>query len=96
MRVDFTYDYAISRHEVICSDFNEVMKDVSGLQLECAQDSMPASNVTFFDVALYANAMSKKMGLDSAYVFSSAEFDAGKHCLLTFSRLRKNIGLTIK
>ena len=81
MRVDFTYDYAISRHEVICSDFNEVMKDVSGLQLECAQDSMPASNVTFFDVALYANAMSKKMGLDSAYVFSSAEFDAGKHCM---------------
>jgi len=81
MRVDFTYDYSISRHEVLCNDFNEVMKDVSGLQLECAQDSMPASNVTFFDVALYANAMSKKMGLDSAYVFSSAEFDAGNHCM---------------
>ena len=81
MRVDFTYDFSISRHEVICNDFNEVMKDVSGLQLECAQDSMPASNMTFFDVALYANAMSKKMGLDSAYVFSSAEFDAGNHCM---------------
>lgn len=81
MRVKFTYDYSISRHEVICKDFNEVMKDVSGLQLECAQDSLPASNMTFFDAALYANAMSKKMGLDSVYVFSSAEFDAGNHCM---------------
>lgn len=81
MVVNFTYDYSISRHEVICEDFNEVMKDASGLQLECIQDSMPASNVTFFDAVLYANALSKKMGFDSAYAYSSVELDAGKHCM---------------
>ena len=78
-RVEFTYDYSISRHEVICADFNGVMKDVSGLQLECAQDSLPVSNVTFFDAVLYANALSRKMGLDSAYAYTAVELDAGKH-----------------
>lgn len=80
-RVEFTYDYSISRHEVICADFNGVMKDVSGLQLECAQDSLPVSNVTFFDAVLYANALSRKMGLDSAYAYTAVELDAGKHCM---------------
>ena len=81
MNVDFTYDFYIGRHEVICKDFNETMGFVTGVTVPCLMDSLPASNVTFFDAVLYANALSKKYGLDSAYSFSKVELDAEKHCV---------------
>lgn len=81
MRVDFTYDYSISRHEVLCEDFDSVMNRISGLNLKCAEDSMPVSNVTFYDAVLYANALSKQHGLDSVYAYSSMELDAELHCM---------------
>ena len=49
MNVDFTYDFYIGRHEVICKDFNETMGFVTGVTVPCLMDSLPASNVTFFD-----------------------------------------------
>ena len=81
MKVTFTYDFFMDGHEVICSDFNTVMKNVTGLNIACLQDSVPAANVTFFDAVLYANALSKKYGVDSAYVYSSLELDDEKHCV---------------
>ena len=76
MDVGFTYDFEIGRHEVICKDFNNVMLGETGLTVNCSQDSLPASNVTFYDAVLFANAMSKKYGVDTAYSYSNKEIDS--------------------
>lgn len=81
MGVSFTYDFYMGSHEVICKDFNEVMKSETGVSVPCSQDSLPASNVTFYDAVLYANALSKKWGYDTIYSYASAEFDSEKHCI---------------
>ena len=81
MDVGFTYDFEIGRHEVICKDFNNVMLGETGLTVNCSQDSLPASNVTFYDAVLFANAMSKKYGVDTAYSYSNKEIDSENHCV---------------
>ena len=82
MDAKFTYDFQLGRHEVTCSEFNKLMGGKNGVTLDCAKDSLPASNVTYYDAVLYANAKSKAAGKDTAYVYSSAEFDKGGHCVL--------------
>jgi formylglycine-generating enzyme required for sulfatase activity len=52
MTAEFTYDFYIGRHEVICKDFNDLMRKETGVKLSCKQDSLPAANVTFYDVVL--------------------------------------------
>lgn len=81
MKIMFSYDFAIDRHEVTCFNFNKLMKTVSGLQVSCPNDSIPASNVTFFDAVLYSNALSKKANRDTAYTYVSSAFDADRHCV---------------
>lgn len=81
MGVEFTYDFYMGRHEVVCKSFNDVMLGVTGVNVLCPQDSLPAANVTFFDAVLYANALSKKNGYDTAYSYTSAELDLDKHCV---------------
>ena len=81
MSAGFTYDFYMGRHEVICKDFNDVMENATGLTIACEQDSMPAANVTFYDAVLYANALSKERGFDTAYTYASAELDADRHCV---------------
>lgn len=81
MSVDFTYDYSIGRHEVICKDFNELMANVSGLQVPCPSDSIPVADVTYLDAILYANEVSKKFGRDTVYSYESREIDGGNHCV---------------
>ncbi len=81
MNVEFSYDFYMDRHEVVCRQFNDVMYKVSGLQVACPQDSLPAANVTFYDAVLYANALSNENNLDSSYQYTSAEFDLEKHCI---------------
>ena len=81
MNVEFSYDFYMDRHEVICKRFNDVMRDVSGVNVACKQDSLPAANVTFYDAVLYANALSNKNNLDSSYEYTSADFDSEKHCI---------------
>ena len=80
MGVNFGYDFYIGRHEVICKDYNAVMNTVTGASVACPQDSIPAANMTFYDVVLFANALSKQKGLDTAYVYSSFELNKEKHC----------------
>lgn len=81
INVEFTYDYSIGRHEVLCSDFNKVMEKETGLKMECKQDSLPVANVTRFDAILFANALSKSLNRDTSYRYTSAEFDDDKHCI---------------
>lgn len=80
MLVKFSYDYSMSRHETTCGEFNKLMKPAVGLVLGCNNDSLPATNVSYYDAVLYANERSKAEGFDTAYVYSSAVFDAEKHC----------------
>ncbi len=80
MRAHFDYDFSIGRHEVTCGEFNSVMENVSGLVLDCDNDSLPATSLTFYDAVLLANERSKSEGFDTAYTYASAVFDSEKHC----------------
>lgn len=80
MRTRFDYDFSIGRHEVTCGEFNSVMENVSGLVLDCDNDSFPATSLTFYDAVLFANERSKSEGFDTAYTYASAVFDSEKHC----------------
>ena len=82
MDVKFSYDFQLGRHEVTCSEFNKLMGGKKGVKVDCENDSLPAANVTYYDAILFANAKSKKAGFDTAYTYSSAEFDKSGHCIL--------------
>lgn len=79
MGVKFSYDFFMQRSEVTCGDFNSLMG--KKIKLKCKSDSLPATDVTFFDAVLYANAKSKKEKLDSAYKYVSREYDSEGHCV---------------
>lgn len=81
MKVNFSYSFSMGRHEVLCRDFNALMQKETGLVAECLNDSMPVYDVTYLDAVLYANALSKSEGVDTSYAYSSAEFDAERHCV---------------
>ena len=76
----FDYDFSIGRREVTCAAFNSVMKSELGVSLDCAGENIPATNLTFFDAALYANARSKAERFDTAYTYIRATFDANGRC----------------
>lgn len=87
MKVEFTYDFSIGKHEVTCGEFNELMKeayepadDTKTLKLDCENDSLPATRVTYYDAILMLNAKSKAEKLDTAYTYSSATFNASGNC----------------
>ena len=80
MQVSLDYDFSIGRHEVTCGEFNTLMKKSTGLSLECENDSIPATNLTYYDAVLFANERSKKEKFDTAYTYRSAVFDSEKHC----------------
>ncbi|SIO09689.1 TIGR02171 family protein [Fibrobacter sp. UWB11] len=82
MDVKFTYDFQLGKHEVTCGEFNALMDKKGGVKLDCEKESLPAVNVTYYDAVLFANAKSKAAGMDTAYTYSSAEFDKNGHCNL--------------
>ena len=80
MQVKFDYDFSLGAHEVTCGEFDALMKSATGLVLNCNDEKIPATNVTFYDAVLYANERSKAEGFDTAYTYTSADFDSEKHC----------------
>ena len=81
MQVKIDYAFSLAEHESTCGEFDALMGPATGLVLNCSNDSLPATNVTYYDAVLFANARSKAEGLDTAYTYTSAVFDAEKHCL---------------
>lgn len=77
MQTVFDYDFSIAKHETTCSEFNKLMD----LQVDCENGNLPAANVTYYDAILFANAQSKKSGMDTAYTYTKASFDKEKHCI---------------
>lgn len=80
MKVSLNYDFSIGKSEVTCGEFNAVMKSVTGLVLDCKNDSLPATDVTYYDAVLFANARSNAEKRDTAYFYNKASFDDKKHC----------------
>lgn len=78
---EFTYDFSMGRHEVSCSEFNALMEHSTGLSLDCADKDLPATDITFYDAALFANERSKAEDFDTAYTYVGALFDANHHCI---------------
>ena len=81
MDVRFEYDFSLGRHEVTCSEFNQLMRPATGLEVACEKDSLPVTAITYFDAVLFANERSKSEKFDTAYTYSSTSFDAEGHCM---------------
>ena len=75
LKVDFTYDYSIDKHEVTCGDFAKFFKNT-----KCSDASLPITDVTFFDAVLFANAKSKSENLDTVYTYTAATMEEDGHC----------------
>lgn len=80
MRVNFDYDFSIGRTEVTCGEFNAFQRE-GGLVLDCENDSLPATDITYYDAVLFANAKSKSIRKDTAYTYNSAFYDEKGHCI---------------
>lgn len=78
MRVDLSYDYSISEHEVTCEEFKSLMD----IDVKCPKGDLPKTLVSYYDAVLYANARSKDEKLDTAYQYSGAIFDSEGSCIL--------------
>lgn len=77
MKSLFDYDFSIAKHETTCSEFNKLME----LQVTCEKNNLPATNITYYDAVLFANAKSKASHMDSAYTYTAATFDKERHCI---------------
>ena len=77
MRVEFSYDFYIGIREVTYGEYGKVF----GIHYDSTLVNEPIVYVTFYDAVLYANALSKKMGLDTVYTYTQVTFDADGHCV---------------
>ena len=80
MKVVLDYDFFIGKSEVTCGDFNDLMKSATGLSLDCKKEKLPATDVTYYDAVLFANARSKAEKRDTAYTYNKVSFDKENHC----------------
>lgn len=74
MKVTFDYDFWLGEHEVTCGEYAELM------EVSCEEKNLPVVDVTYFDAVYFANAKSRKAGLDTAYFYNKATFDGEGHC----------------
>ena len=72
IKVEFTYDFLIEKHEVTCKEYTQFRKSTS-----CDNDSLPVTNVSYIDAILFANEKSKAEGYDTAYTYTSVSCDEG-------------------
>ena len=81
MTVILDYPFSIGRSEVTCDDFNSKMKPLTGISLKCDAEDIPATDLTFYDAVLFANARSKAETFDTVYTYTAATLDADGHCV---------------
>lgn len=83
MKVILDYDFFMDIHEVTCGEYAAIAKKAKLKTFgKCKNDSIPLTNVTYYDAILYANAKSKRDGFDTAYTYNKAVFDNEDHCTL--------------
>ena len=66
-----TSDFSISQTEITQADYETVMGTLPLQMAKAVGDSFPVSNVSWYDAVLFANALSKALGLDTAYSYTS-------------------------
>ena len=80
MRVKLDYDYSLGIHEVTCGEFDAGAREEDWyFVLDCAQDDLPVTNVTYYDAVLFANAYSKSLGYDTVYTYHRQLFNSSSH-----------------
>ena len=77
MKVEFSYDYSISAHEVTHAEYAEVM----GGAADEINRFLPIRNVTYYDAILMANRKSIKDGFDTVYTYSKKNHNAIGNCI---------------
>lgn len=82
MKVILDYYFYLDIHEFTCGEFQaltktEKLKDFSS----CENDSLPLTDVTYYDAVLIANAKSKSEKKDTAYTYRSKSYDIENHCI---------------
>jgi formylglycine-generating enzyme required for sulfatase activity len=88
--VRFSYDFFIGRHEVTQGEYTSVIGRIppTGAGALDVGDSFPVYNVTWYDAALYCNAISKQVGYDTVYVYSSRCVDPACPWILENLKIR--------
>ncbi|PWJ71667.1 MULTISPECIES: TIGR02171 family protein [unclassified Fibrobacter] len=79
MGVRFDYDFSLGKHEVTRAEFSKYTTDDWGFFVK-SSDSLPVTDLTYYDAILYANARSKAEGYDTAYTYSSALINVDGRC----------------
>ena len=77
MKVEFTYDYSISAHEVTHAEYAEVM----GGAADEENRFLPIRNITYYDAILMANKKSMSEGYDTVYSYSQKNFNNIGNCI---------------
>jgi uncharacterized protein (TIGR02171 family) len=80
MKVVLDYDFYMDVHEVTCGEYDEVAREANLKRFDCAGDSLPIVNVTYYDAILFANAKSRREKRDTVYTYSKATYDGEGHC----------------
>ncbi|MCR5029581.1 MAG: formylglycine-generating enzyme family protein [Fibrobacter sp.] len=66
-----TSAFSISQTEITQADYEALMGTLPAQMTKAVGDSFPVSNVSWYDAVLFANALSKVLGLDTAYSYTS-------------------------
>ena len=81
MKVKLDYDFFMDIHEVTCGEYASIAKKAKLKTFgKCENDSLPLTDITYYDAILFANAKSKLSDNDTAYTYSKAFYDGEGHC----------------
>ena len=81
MSVLLDYDFYMGIHEVTCGDYAEIAHKAKLKTFgKCENDSLPITDITYYDAVLFANAQSKQKKYDTAYTYSKAIYSNDGHC----------------
>ena len=81
MKVQLDYDFYMGIHEVSCGEYRSVASKAKLKTFgKCENDSIPLTDITYYDAILFANAKSKQDNLDTAYTYSKPLYDDDGHC----------------
>lgn len=79
--------FSISQTEITQADYFALMGTLPKQMAQATGDSFPVARVSWYDAILFANALSKALGLDSAYVYDAC--GAGNRLV----NLRENVSV---
>ncbi|MCX7725580.1 MAG: formylglycine-generating enzyme family protein [Chitinispirillaceae bacterium] len=69
--VKFTYDFFISKYEITKAMYKNIMNGNINVQYTESDDSLPITNISWYDAVLFCNNLSKLKGYDTVYTYSA-------------------------